>query len=85
MAVYFAPYYKGTQNKADFIDVDEAMCNYFGAPCDPKEWHRGWYNLIGLALAAGKSWDQIRFLYPDLAGIANWLEARYDVDSWAGR
>lgn len=72
----------GTTTPAKLNDVDAAMAAHFGEPVDPHRWFGEWYNVEGLGLALGYSWDKMREQYPDRAPIVDWLEANYTVDSW---
>jgi hypothetical protein len=72
--------------------IDEKICAYFGAEPHPVHWYQNWENNIGLLLACGRSWDEIRAICRDpengehgeaLAKIADFLEERYDVSAWA--
>jgi len=43
-----------------FIDLDEDLCNHFGVPVHPDEYYLGWYDFVGLRLAMGKTFDDMR-------------------------
>jgi hypothetical protein len=64
------------------------MRKHFGAPEDKRHWYCGWYDSIGLLLATGKSWREIREVFsddPEIIKIATWLEEHFDVESWYER
>lgn len=42
------------------VKIDEEMCVRFLAPVDPVKWHCYWYDIIGFALACGKSFEDQR-------------------------
>lgn len=78
-----------------FILIDEEMCKHFNLPCDPVQWHNGWYDYIGLCLALGDDWDKIRqgirewekdgSISPYAAHmieICDWLEANFTPNAW---
>lgn len=61
------------------IDVDNAMCQYLGVSPDPFFWHRGWVDSIGMGLAFGKTFDEIRgyFDEPEMIKIIDWLDENF--------
>lgn len=72
----------------DLIVLDEIMCNAFITPCDPARWHQDWMHWIGLALAYGRTFENI------LAGmdqsdpdrqIVCWLQQNYLNTSYYSR
>ena len=63
--------------------VDDEIRKAFGAEPDPVNWYRGWYDVIGLALATGKDWVWCRQHLQHWADIIDWLEANYTYDAWA--
>jgi len=87
MANYFTLTPKGASDPATFQSIDDNMREAFGAPPDAVHWFHDWYDVIGLGLAMGYSWDKLRdrILHDDPLGIriCNWLESHYDADSWA--
>ena len=60
MPVCFQLYPKGSEKPIVLQRLDEELCNHFGVPVDPKNWFNDWYNAIGLPLACGKTFEQIR-------------------------
>ncbi len=72
--------------KADsFVEIDETICKYMDWPIDGDKFAFGWYDVIGLGLALGKSFDEIRRYYtdePELLKIIDWLDQRYTSDAW---
>jgi hypothetical protein len=72
--------------------IDEKICAHFGAVPHEKYWYQNWENNIGMLLACGRSWDEIKVICRDpgngefgeqLAKIAEFLEERYTVSAWA--
>ncbi len=70
--------------------VDEEMCKHFGEPCDPDKWYHHWYQIIGFALATGKSFDdQIAEAPSEMdewqkrhLEILLWMRENFDYDCW---
>ena len=78
----------GTNEPASLISVDEAMCRFFGFRPNEVRYFRSWFDIIGLGLACGKSFDELidRFKdYGDLLAIVYWLKANYRPNAWAER
>lgn len=85
MPVCFCLIPKGTSRVEKLPEVDDKMREAFHAPTDDTDWYLDWYDTIGLMLALGKNWEQIRKVLEgseELIAIANWLEGRYEVDCW---
>ena len=78
---------KGATAPAKLQDVDNKLREDFHQPPSDTEWLWGWYDTIGLALACGKDWEWLRQKLEDenLLAVVNWLEGRYEVDSWCER
>ena len=72
--------------KADaFQDIDEAICWDLGWPVDEERYAHGWYDSIGLGLARGRTFEELRDYFVDaeeLLQIIDWLDARYTPDAW---
>ena len=91
MPAYFQLYPKNSDEPAKFADVDDKMRAHFNAPPDPDKYLCGWYDSIGMRLALGQSFDEIRAEwfsyneaegYDELIDILDWLEANYTPNSW---
>ena len=76
---------KGEDKPSRPIDIDEAMCAHLGAEVHPTEYHRSWYDTIGLALAVGKDWNWMRENRISDSRIIDWLEEHYIPNSWHQR
>ena len=77
-------------------DIDYQICCLLGKPYNRQHFcHLGnkpeyrdllnWNNTVGLALAMGKSWDEIRELWSDddeILAIVDFLERNYEVICW---
>lgn len=64
--------------------VDEEICQMLGVPVDPKYYHQSWYDIIGLYLALGKSFEWIIEEVQDttLHEIAVWLNDNFTPYAW---
>lgn len=68
--------------------VDDAICAHLGITPHEKFFAHRWYDLIGLSLALGHSWEKIREIFADdgdLLKIAQFLQDNYTVNAWAER
>jgi hypothetical protein len=75
----------GERTPARLQDVDRAICQNLELPFDEDKWVLGWYHIIGLACALGKSLPEIMdMLGPEdrLWPVAAWLAANYTTDAW---
>jgi hypothetical protein len=75
--------------------IDDEMRVHFGVPPDKDNWYMDWYTFIGLPLACGKTFTQIRAIYNDFyqapafsderrcVEIIDWLDANFTSDAWA--
>ena len=88
MSICFTLTPKGEKTPAKFQDIDNQLREAFHQPPDAVKWLWGWYDVVGLGLACGKTWAELRAILEgdeNLIAVVNWLEGRYDVDSWWGR
>jgi hypothetical protein len=80
---------KGEDKPATFVSIDEELCEHFNMPCDFKQYLWNWYDIIGLALACGKSleWCQSEEagFGEKMRAVAAYLEKHYDSDAWSQR
>lgn len=76
---------RGSDTPAKFVDIDDAMRAHFGAPPDSVNYYRSWYDIEGLGLAMGFSWDRMREINPDRKEIIDWLDEHYIPNAWAER
>ena len=66
-------------------NVDRRICEHLGQPVHPTRWCVNWYNTVGLLLAMGKTWDDMREIYdPNSVAqiVIDFLEIDYRTDSW---
>lgn len=88
MPVCYQLYRKGQKSPEPLVKVDEAICTRFGWPCDERVWAKNWHNIIGLLLALGYTWPQVRKNLEErkeleaLNQIAEFLEQEYEVISF---
>ena len=76
---------KTTGERAVFAYIDNDMRKHFNQPDDPDKYLWGWYDIIGLGLALGNSWDELRSInatYPEMLDVIDYLEERYTPDAW---
>jgi len=76
---------KGEDKPARFQVIDDEIREHFGEPPDAEWWLWGWYDILGLALACGKTWNEIRTILEDaskLHKVVDYLEERYVSDCW---
>jgi hypothetical protein len=81
----------GATEPEKLTTVDEKICAHFGATPDPVHYFHNWEANIGLMLAVGKTFPEIKKVCLDegsdfgnrMALIADWLEANYTPDAWA--
>lgn len=100
MAAYFQLLDKKTGEAVIFNKLDEDMCRFWNMPVDADKYFMGWYDAIGFRAAIGKSFADIRkeFMgytqednnkyveyYLNLIEILDYIEERYDLNSWSGR
>lgn len=64
------------------VRVDEEICRHFGEEPHPTMYYRGWFDSIGFALASGKSFEEIRLMFPTMVDITNFIEKTYEPKSW---
>lgn len=74
---------KNTNQPANLPTVDNEMCEYFNVPPHETEYYRAWYDIIGLAFATGRTFDETRALIPEYSDILDYLEPRYTIRCWA--
>lgn len=84
---------------AKLQEVDNRLWREVGkVEPDPKKWFRGWYNTIGLKLALGKSFEEIRKdfwsygrkstdeeerdYYADMMEVSDFLQDNYTANAW---
>ena len=76
---------KGNDEPSTFVDIDEKLCAHLGVEPHPKNYLYGWYDSIGLGVAMGKTWDQMRTWWDNdspMQEVINYLEEHYIPDAW---
>lgn len=66
--------------------IDDRMRVFFGMPEDAESYLWGWKNIIGLAIACGKNWEEMKDIFSDsekALKIISYLSERYDAEAWA--
>lgn len=100
MAVYFQLFEKNhlgpvPAEPVSFQEIDALMCAHFGKEVSPTKYLLSWYDSVGLLLACGKSFEEIRTTYTELQAeypedtwptetlnIINWLDDNYVANCW---
>lgn len=88
MPNYFKLIDKQTGEPTVFNQIDDDMRRQFNQPPDSEKYLWHWYDIIGLGLALGNTWDDLRELYNDdseLMGVIDYLEQYYKPEAWARR
>lgn len=85
MAAYYTLTRKGEETPTNLVQIDEEMCAHFGVTPDVEKWYRNWENTIGLGIALGKNWDQLREIFQEDTDIINWMEEHFISNSWYQR
>lgn len=70
-----------------FVEIDAELCKHFNEPVDEVHWYLGWYDSIGLGLALGKSWDELRTWWKEedaaqMLRIIDYLEENFTPNAW---
>lgn len=79
---------KGETDATPLTQVDEELCKHLNAPCDPKFWVDGWYNMIGFRLAIGVPLDDEKMTKAcedgggHLPAILEYLRTNFTSDCW---
>lgn len=97
MPVCFQLIDKGTGRPAILAEVDNRLCELFGAQPHPVKYFKSWYDVVGLRLAVGRTFPDIReefisFLKNETLeeknsdceyiAIISYLELYYDTKAW---
>lgn len=89
-----ALYVKFTKNGNTIppAQVDNDLRKALGYPPNSEDWLFGWYNLIGIRLAAGHSYEAMLADYDDttdfgmrLVDIIKYIRDNYTIESWSAR
>jgi len=76
---------KKTDGQAEtLVAVDEALCRMANVDPDPQVYYMGWVDTVGLLLACGRPWEEIRKTYEGsaLEEVCAFLQMHYDVRAW---
>ena len=86
MPNYFKLISKETGEPKVFQELDNEMREHFNVPPDPEKWLYSWYDFIGLGLAMGKTFDELRgFVHEDekhIHKVIDYIDERYTADAW---
>jgi hypothetical protein len=77
---------KVTGKAEKFSVIDDRLREMLGVQPDPKKYYRGWYDAFGLDAAIGKSFVEMREMYPkddvEVQSMLAWLDERYTTNAW---
>jgi hypothetical protein len=74
--------------KANYFDIDRAICQALELPHDDSAWVMDWYGVIALYVALGKTLPEIVDMLENgttLWRIACWLSMNYTTEAWYER
>lgn len=78
----------GESEPTPLVQIDDELCREVGhrEPDDSNQWFCNWYNSVGLALACGRSFDDLVEDYKDEPEIAkniiSYLESNFIPKCW---
>ena len=74
----------GENEPTRFVEVDNEICEHFGVEPHPEYFYHDWYDTIGLLLALGKSFEEIKVsgFSEKTVKIVEFLETRYTSSAW---
>ena len=76
---------KSESEPSTLVSVDEALCQHFGVEIHPKKWYLNWHNYVGLGLACGDDWTQLRKTWEGdkpMLDVIDFLEKNYESSAW---
>lgn len=79
---------KGSDEATKLQEIDnELWLEFNGSIPEPNDkWYMNWYNTVGLMLACGKTFEQIKEeLSEDIGPVVDFLNHNYTARSWAER
>ena len=88
---------KGESTPSSLQHIDDEMRIEFGEEPDEVLWLWGWYDTLGLALAMGRTWEQLREQFAEdpaeserinmsrrgMLVVIDWLDEHYIPNAWA--
>ena len=85
MPNYFRLINRETNEGDKFADIDDKICAHLGVAPHPEKFYESWYDLLGLDMATGASWQMMRERWnydKTLIRIVDYLEERYRIEAW---
>lgn len=75
------------------LTIDEEICEMMGVMVHPKKWCNDWYGAIGLDLACGDTFEEIKITITNwdygpkelLLKIVEWLDTNFVANAWSER
>ena len=68
-----------------FDIIDNELCAALGVVSDEVQYYLGWYDSIGLMLAIGKSFADMRVIWAgdtEILKVVDWLDEHFTSDAW---
>ena len=85
MPVCFQLTKKGETKPSAINDIDKDLWDTFadGEPEGNDKYFANWYNTVGMMLAMGKTWEEIKEVYKDNdISVIEYLEENYSPYAW---
>lgn len=98
MPAYFQLISKTTQKPVPFAEIDDELCKAMGVEPHDTDFLRSWYDIIGLRLALGRSFEEIQAefeerkasaadndnseFWTDMNKILQYIRENYDSTAW---
>jgi hypothetical protein len=77
----------GEKEPSKLSAIDDEIRQFFNQPADDTNYLWHWYDIIGLYLALGKTFDEIYQSVDstELKAVCKYLQDRYSSDAWVSR
>ena len=77
----------GDKEAMSLLQIDDSICKHMGVEADPIWWCCNWYEVIGLLLSCGKSFDEIieNDFSDEIKKIAEYLRDNFVSYAWYER
>ena len=68
------------------VRIDREICQLLGVEEHPTRWcdirDGDWFNTLGFGMACGKTYEQLRELYPEAVKVIDYLESKYTINAY---
>jgi hypothetical protein len=76
-----------SSNEAEtFYEIDNKLRDHLGKPPSETSFYRGWYDAFGWHASLGRSFTEMRPLFPEtdkeVQKMLDWFDANYRIDAW---